>query len=138
MAGSEKRQRTEQVKARLTPDELSILADKADKAGMTTAAFLRAAALGSPGARAQRKLPIDATLLREVLGHLGRVGNNLNQIARHLNEGEAAHTQLPELIEALRDYAGMRDALYAALGKAPDDATPDAQPPSRFIGPDGP
>ena len=139
MAGSEKRQRTEQVKTRLTPDELSALAVMADKAGLTTGAFLRAAAFGSPGIRSQRRLPVDATLLRQVLGHLGRVGNNLNQIARHLNEGDPAHTQLPELAEALRDYARMRDALYTALGKAPDGpAEATAPPASKFIDPQSP
>lgn len=139
MAGSEKRQRTMQVKARLTMDEHSVLAAKADKAGMTTAAFLRAAALGSAGPRAQRRLPVDATLLRQVLGHIGRVGNNLNQIARHLNEGDPAHTQLPELAEALADYARMRDALYAALGKAPDGpAEATAPPASKFLDPQSP
>lgn len=138
MAGSDKRQRTEQVKTRLTPDELSDLAARADKAGLTTGAFLRAAAFGSPGVRAQRRLPVDATLLRQVLGHLGRVGNNLNQIARHLNEGDPAHTQLPELGEALADFARMRDALYTALGKAPDETPPTPPAPSKFIDPKNP
>ena len=138
MAGSDKRQRTEQVKTRLTPGELAELTAMADRAGMTTGAFLRAAAFGSPGVRSQRRLPVDATLLRQVLGHLGRIGSNLNQIARRLNEGALAHTQLPELAEALRDFARLRDMIYAALGKAPDEAPAKEPAPSKFIDPKSP
>jgi hypothetical protein len=52
-----------------------------------------------------------------ILGELGRVGNNLNQIARALNAGEQA--RLPELKEALRAYMAIRDAIFEALGKKP-------------------
>lgn len=136
MAGSEKRQRTMQVKVRLTPDEFTQLAERSDKAGMTAGAYLRAAGLGTAGARAQRRLPVDAMLLRQVLGHLGRVGSNLNQIARRLNEGAAAGLLLPELREALADFGHMRAALYRALGKAPDEPSDAAGPPaSKFIDP---
>ena len=122
---SEKRQRTARLFLRLSPAEQAALATRADKAGMTPPAYLRAAALGTAGPRAQRRTPADATLLRQVLGQLGRVGNNLNQIARHLNTGREGD-QGEALTEALAEYARMRDALYVALGKDPDHAGPAA------------
>lgn len=121
---SQKRQRRHQVKTNLLDDEFNAVASKADAAGLSMGAFLRAAMLGNPGPRAQRRLPGDAQLLRQVLGHLGRVGNNLNQIAYNLNAGENPYTQMPELADALRDYQRMRDALYEALGKEPHSPPP--------------
>ncbi len=50
-----------------------------------------------------------------ILGELGRVGNNLNQIARALNAGEQARLQ--ELKDALRAYLVLRNAIFEALGK---------------------
>jgi len=115
MAGSDKRRRLRQSLVRWTDEEFNALAAKADKAGLAVAAFMRAAALGDAGPRAQRRPPADHKALRQILGELGRVGNNLNQIARALNAGEQAH--LPELKDTLRAYLVLRDAIFAALGK---------------------
>lgn len=112
--GSEKRQRTEIIPVRVTDEERAAIAAKADAAGLTLAAYLRAAALGSPGPRARRRLPVSHVALRQLLGELGRVGNNVNQIARALNSGEAA--DVVELREALAAYLQLRNAILAALG----------------------
>ncbi|HVZ10140.1 MobC family plasmid mobilization relaxosome protein [Rhodopila sp.] len=126
---SEKRQRTAQLFVRLTPEEKAAFLDRADKAGMASAAFARAALAGDAGPRAQRRAPVNAQMLRQVLGHLGRVGNNLNQIARHLNRGRPDDMD-EALLAALADYAHMRDMLYDALGKDPDRAPPAVISPS--------
>ena len=119
-SGSEKRQRTKRLSVRFTADEFNRLADRADQAGMGSAALLRAAALGEAGPRAQRRPPADHRALRQLLGHAGRIGNNINQIARALNNGEDAN--LPDLQEALHAYLDIRNAILDALGKthAPD------------------
>jgi hypothetical protein len=59
--------------------------------------------------------------LREILGHLGRIGNNINQIARGTNTGVQA--RLAELNEARRACQDMRKAIYEALGKDPGPGT---------------
>lgn len=115
MAGSDKRQRGKIQPVRCTLEEFNAIAAKADKAGLSIAAFMRAAALGDPGPRAQRRPPADHKALRQILGQLGRIGNNLNQIARALNAGELL--RVPELKEALRAYNILRDVLFKALGK---------------------
>lgn len=119
---SEKRQRTRQVKTRLTDAEHAMFLARANKAGLASAAFLRAAALGDAGPRAQRRLPVDSAALRQVLGHLGKTGSNLNQIARYLNTGGGAETVLPDIREALEDFARIRSLIYDALGREPDGA----------------
>lgn len=115
-SGSEKRQRNMRLVVRMNTDEFNRIAARADACGLASAAFLRACGLdGDAGPRARRKPPVDHQLLRQVLGHVGRVGNNLNQIARSLNSRERA--SIPDLQEALRAYLDIRNAIYEALGK---------------------
>lgn len=114
---SQKRQRFKQIKTPCTPEEFNAVAAKADAAGMTRAAYSRTVLLGDAGPRSQRRMPADAEALRQILGHLGRVGNNINQIAYNLNTGDPCN--LPELRSALNDYASIRNAIYEALGLEP-------------------
>jgi hypothetical protein len=127
-SGSANRQRTKQCLVRFTEEEFAEITDKADRAGRPAAAFLRAAALGSPGPRAQRRPPADHKALRQLLGECGRIGNNINQIARHLNTGGPIN--IPELREALTAYRVIRSAILRALGmdtigeESPEGAAP--------------
>lgn len=112
---SEKRQRTEVIFARVTPDEKAAVMARADRAGMATAAFMRALAIGEPGPRARRRPTADHVAIRQLLGELGRIGNNINQIARAVNSGQLP--ELPELREALAAYLHLRDEIFVALGR---------------------
>jgi len=115
-SGSDKRQRNKRRSVRFTADEFNRIASKADNSGLGFAAFLRAAALdGDAGPRAQRRPPADHKALRQLLGEVGRIGNNINQIARALNSGEKA--SLPDLQAALRAYTEIRNGILEALGK---------------------
>jgi hypothetical protein len=84
----------------------------------------RAAAFGDAGPRAQRRPPIDHVALRQILGQWGRIGNNLNQIAKHLNAGRPVN--IPELKEALAGHPDIRIAILRAL--AMDTIEEDAPP----------
>jgi hypothetical protein len=117
MAGSDKRQRDKILPVRCLAEEYRAIAAKADEAGLSAGAFLRAAALENPGPRAQRRPPADHKALREILGHLGRIGNNLNQIAHALNARQPVDHE--ELQKALRVYIETRNAIFEALGKKP-------------------
>jgi hypothetical protein len=115
MAGSDKRQRGKIIASRCLDEEFTAIAAKADKAGLAVAAFMRAAALGDAGLRAQRRPPVDHKALRQYLGQVGRLGNNINQIARALNSREEASH--PELQEVLRACLDILNRINAALGK---------------------
>ncbi|MGH9440932.1 MAG: plasmid mobilization protein [Thermoanaerobaculia bacterium] len=121
-SGSDKRQRNRRGYIRCNDDEFNRIAAKADNAGLGFGAFMRAAALGSPGPRAQRRPPADHKALRQILGQVGRVGNNINQIARALNVGD--EPTLPEVQEALRACREIRNAILVALGKNPAPGGP--------------
>lgn len=121
---SETRQRNKQVKLRCTADEFNAIAAKADEAGFSIAAYARAALLGDAGPRARRRRPADHTALLQILGQTGRIGGNINQIAKQLNAADKS--RIPELPEALTAYLDIRTAIYAALGMTiTPDETPD-------------
>lgn len=115
MGGSEKRQRNgPPIVVRCTQEERAAITANADRAGLSNAAFLRAAALGDAGPRAQRRPPADHQALRQILGHLGKIGSNINQIARKLNADE--QVTVPELRKALAAYLELRNMIFDALG----------------------
>ncbi|MEK7754149.1 MAG: plasmid mobilization relaxosome protein MobC [Acidobacteriota bacterium] len=120
-SGSDKRQRTKRHTDRYTTDEFNAIAAKADRAGLSFSAFVRASLLGDAGPRAQRRPPADHKALRQILGLVGRIGNNINQIARTLNTG--GEVSQPELREALTAYLDIRTAIFEALGKNPGPGT---------------
>lgn len=112
-SGTNKRQRGRTKTVRFTQEELTTVETLSSRSGLAVGAFLRAAALGDSGPRAQRRPPVDHQALRQILGHCGRIGNNLNQIAKHLNAG--GQPEMEELREALTAYLGIRTAILAAL-----------------------
>jgi len=116
-SGSNKRQRGETVTVRLTKDERATLDTLASRSGLAAGAFMRAAAFGDTGPRAQRRPPADHQVLRRILGELGRIGNNINQIARRLNADQ--QISIPDLRQALSAYLDLRDAIFDALGMKP-------------------
>lgn len=119
---SEKRQRNKQSKIRWLDDEFNTAAAKAQASGLSFSAYVRAAATGSPGPRAQRALPIDAELLRQVLAALGRYGNNLNQIAYKLNTGAAPFKMQDDVDQALVHVHEIINLGLEAFGKKPHRA----------------
>jgi hypothetical protein len=120
--GSNRRQRTRQYVVRCTADEYDAIAVGANAAGLRGAAYLRAQALkGDAGPRAQHIPPVENQNLSALRGDLGRLNNNVNQIAKKLNSGE--FYTLRELRQVLLDYPALRDAIFRTLGREPSPQT---------------
>jgi hypothetical protein len=87
-SGSEKRQRRHVVQFRTDDAELAELQRRAwDSGRLSVGAFCRKRALGHPGVRhARGPAPLDVRLLARHLSEFNRIGNNLNQTTRALNE----------------------------------------------------
>ncbi len=117
--GSERRQRSVKTDIRWSSAEAAALRAAAARAGMSIAAFIRQQALGSPGPRSVRRLSIDARAVRELIGQLGYVGNNLNQLTRLANMGDLEEPR--ELAPVLRKISDAADACMAALGRDDDN-----------------
>jgi hypothetical protein len=110
-----KRQRTEQMVVRCTPEERAELEARAVRAGLAVGAYLRQQALGGSGPRARRRPPVDADALLLLEGQLGRIGNNLNQLARAANAGGWPSAFAIE--DATQELMATCDAIVGALGK---------------------
>ncbi len=115
-SGSAKRQRVKGVRAVVTPAEYDAIQERARNAGLSVGAYLRACALGDKGPRAKRAPPIQGDLLAQAIAALNRVGNNVNQIAHHLNAG--GHPDRARIAENSDKLDACLSAILKALGRA--------------------
>jgi hypothetical protein len=104
------------IHVRCTDYERAAIRAIAEQAGLSVGAFIRALALGDAGPRAVRRPPVERAELARVLGALGKIGSNVNQIAKAIHQTQ----NLPswsELAEIKADIAMMRAAILKALGR---------------------
>jgi hypothetical protein len=113
--GSEKRARTMHLTVRLSPDERAAIDHAADRSGLTAGSYARQAVLGAPAPRQVRRPPVERRELARLLGEIGHVGGNLNQIARGVNFGNGVDAW--ELRQTLAGLRLVRDAILKALGR---------------------
>lgn len=73
------------VAVRCSAAEHAALTAAAAQAGLSVGAFLRATALGRPGPRAVRRATVETEALARLLGEFGKLGSNVNQLARVAN-----------------------------------------------------
>lgn len=112
---SEKRQRTTVLQVRLTPLERAAVEDRAAQAGLTAASYTRRLLLGADAPRQVRRPPVERRELTRLLGELGRVGNNLNQIAHRMNLDHPSDRR--GLLVVLQSLVDVRNAILKALGR---------------------
>ena len=114
-SGSEKRQRTTIVTMRISPQEAATIRQLAQSRGETVSAMMRSALLHNR----PRLTRIDLQAVARLLGQLGKIGSNINQIAYHLNAGRPGDRVEGRLGDALRDLSELRLVCLQALGKEP-------------------
>ena len=114
-SGSEKRQRTGIITMRINPEEAATIRRIAQTRDQSVSALRRSALLHSRP-RASR---IEVQAVARLLGQLGKIGSNINQIAFHLNAGRPGDRVEGSLEEALRDLSELRLVCLQALGKEP-------------------
>jgi Mobilization protein NikA len=111
--GSEKRRRAKIIRIRVDEKEAAAVRELADKRGLSTGALLRQTLLNIPPGPAVRRPSADAKALGLVLGALGKIGSNLNQLVHYANMGRTLEGSLEE---TLRDLREMRLVVMQALG----------------------
>ena len=114
-SGSENRQRNLIFTVRFSPEEAAAVRRIAEKHGQSVAAILRSSLLHVR----TRPSRIDLQAVARLLGQLGKIGSNINQIAYHLNAGRPGDRIEGSLEEALRDLGELRIVCLQALGKEP-------------------
>lgn len=85
---SSQRQRQQGVRARVTADEYAAIENRARAAGLSTAAYLRACALGDKGPRSQRRPSVEMEQFGKAIAELNKIGSNVNQLAHAANLGK--------------------------------------------------
>jgi Bacterial mobilisation protein (MobC) len=103
---------------RFTPTQFEQVAAAANDSGLSVGTYARTVLLGSPGPRAVRKPHVVKQELARILGELGKLGSNVNQIARAFNQQQAAPTHA-EVAEIRANIVFLRNELMSALGREP-------------------
>jgi len=103
---------------RLTGSQFEQLSASANRAGMSLGALLRVKAFGGRDPRAVRRPPVEVRELARLYGEIGKIGCNVNQLARHANTTRALPL-LGELQTANFYLMEMHSALMQALGREP-------------------
>ena len=95
---------------RISAEDKEQIEEKARKTGLTTSEYIRRCALG-------RKLPCygDTSLLKEYSMQLGKIGSNLNQIAKHLNSGVSYYSVYSDVKEAVKELLDLKFKILPAL-----------------------
>ncbi len=116
-SGTEKRQRNKVLQVRLTDAEFAQIEAMADRAELTPASLARLILLDAPAPRAKRRPAVNTAQVAKMLGELGKVGSNLNQLTHKANAG--LPVSIATLETALRDVSEIRTACMEALGRKP-------------------
>ena len=106
-----------QVSVRLTPEENAQLEIIAERLGVSKAGYVKSAALGRPIPKASRRPQANEVALRQLLGLMGKLGSNANQIARLCNSGTITdhQTAISALQGIKAEMADIRALLLDAL-----------------------
>ena len=78
--------RRNNITVKLTDIELELLNQKAEMAGTSKAEYLRNLLIGTP-MKVRYEIVADMQDLRKLAGEYGKIGSNLNQIAKYFNTG---------------------------------------------------
>ena len=114
MSASQSRQRPQVLQVRLSPEERAQVAAAAQALGLSLSGYARQTLLGQPTPRTQKAAPpVDVQALARLLGQLGKVGANLNQLARTVNQGQSVPAD--ELGAALAEVRTAAEQVRQAL-----------------------
>lgn len=114
---SQKRQRGLRVVCWVNANEKMAIEAKAERAGLSGSSYLKTLVFGkdAPKPRGARRPVVEKELLVRVLGELGKIGSNVNQIAHVANQGRGV--DYPAFEQLLSEVLVMRDQVKAALGR---------------------
>ena len=114
--------RSRVVKTRMTEEEYAEFVERLSACNMSQAEFIRQAIAGAAIRPSITVSPINDELLAAVgklTAEYGRIGGNLNQIARFLNEyGTPYNTLSVEVRAAISDLAALKFEVLQKVGDA--------------------
>ena len=110
------------IKTRMTEEEYADFMERLTPYGISQSEFIRRAIAGATNSPIITVSPINDELLAAVgklTGEYGKIGSNLNQIARYLNEYGTPYNALSsEVRAALSDLAALKFQVLREVGEA--------------------
>ena len=104
------------VTIRLTDTEFSIIENAATQAEMSISEYMRTQTMeGKVNARFE--IVADVDQIKKLIGEFGKIGSNLNQIARYFNQGGVLSSEMRnEIRKSLRDIYEMKYEVMKMAG----------------------
>ena len=100
--------KTKDVHLRMNETEYDLLAERAKANSMTVSDFIRNA-LVNQKVIIKYEITADVPEIKKLISEFGKIGSNLNQIARHLNEWRSPYPAMAkELQDAAADLATLK------------------------------
>jgi hypothetical protein len=112
---------------RLSPEQRAELESRADRAGLSIGGYFTSAVFDTPPPRQSRRPSVVEQELAKLMGAIGRIGSNVNQLTHQAHLGSWPDSRL--LKQACDDIRMMRDTLIRAFGMTPPDDPPTTPGP---------
>ena len=110
--------KTKDVHLRMNETEYDLLAERAKANSMTVSDFIRNA-LVNQKVIIKYEITADVPEIKKLISEFGKIGSNLNQIARHLNQdGNATKEIVKEVRSAALDLADLKYEILKIVGDA--------------------
>ena len=108
--------KTKDVHLRMNETEYDLLAERAKANSMTVSDFIRNA-LNTQNVIIKYELTADVPEIKKLIGEFGKIGNNLNQIARYFNQDGIISSEMRTKIKkSLRDIYEMKYEVMKMAG----------------------
>ena len=108
--------KTKDVHLRMSETEYEILLERSTASNMTVSNFIRNA-LDKQNVITKYEIIADVKEIKKLIGELGKIGSNLNQIARYFNQGGVISSEMrTEIKKSLRDIYEMKYEVMRMAG----------------------
>ena len=108
--------REHRVTIRLTDIEFSIIENAAEQAEMSISEYMRTQTMEG-NVTARFEIVADVDEIKKLIGEFGKIGSNLNQIARYFNQGGIISSEMRnEIRKSLRDIYEMKYEVMKMAG----------------------
>ena len=108
--------REHRVTIRLTDIEFSIRENAAEQAEMSISEYMRTQTMEG-NVTARFEIVADVDEIKKLIGEFGKIGSNLNQIARYFNQGGIISSEMRnEIRKSLRDIYEMKYKVMKMAG----------------------
>ena len=108
--------KTKDIHLRMNETEYEILLERSTASNMTVSNFIRNA-LDRQNVIIKYEITADVPDIKKLIGELGKIGSNLNQIARYFNQGGIISSEMrTEIKKSLRDIYEMKYEVMRMAG----------------------